>query len=132
MQYSGDISCPQCCQPQTIMHNYPFGKKRCLHCKTKFIFALNPYTLVFNTQIITTDSATVSKRFYLLLLERNMCHYCKKYIELNNATIDHIIPSSKNGSNRIMNCVISCEKCNNNKSSIPYLDFVKYTDIMDV
>lgn len=32
-------------------------------------------------------------------------------------TIDHILPKSRGGINHIDNCIIACEKCNNEKAS---------------
>jgi len=40
------------------------------------------------------------------------CVYCGKLLNKHNATVDHIIPSSKGGRNTWKNTVASCHKCN--------------------
>lgn len=53
------------------------------------------------------------KRKEELLKQSNVCFYCgkKKYL-----TIDHVIPKSKDGSNKIENLVLACKTCNVKKA----------------
>jgi hypothetical protein len=42
------------------------------------------------------------------------------------ATLDHVIPRSKKGSNDITNTVICCQRCNGLKGNISYEIFVEF------
>lgn len=46
-----------------------------------------------------------------------ICAICGKPVELNNFTIDHIVPLSRGGSNEIKNLQIACHDCNELKSN---------------
>lgn len=52
-----------------------------------------------------------------------MCETCgRRMNEIRNdplqATIDHVIPSSKGGKSSVENCKLVCKDCNNRKSDI--------------
>lgn len=55
---------------------------------------------------------------FLIKRDGANCFYCKSPIALiptsthRYATIDHVIPKSKNGSNKLHNLVIACADCN--------------------
>lgn len=62
------------------------------------------------------------------------CHYCRKQTRLNfttsvnapdHATLDHVVPKSKGGTNDRSNLVLACNACNNAKSDRSYDDFVE-------
>lgn len=40
------------------------------------------------------------------------CKHCRKVLCFDEATVDHVVPRSKGGSNRIENLAISCLECN--------------------
>jgi 5-methylcytosine-specific restriction endonuclease McrA len=44
------------------------------------------------------------------------CHYCGVRQKLRRLTIDHVIPSSRGGSNTLTNLVLACEACNHAKA----------------
>lgn len=52
------------------------------------------------------------------------CVYCKKPLELKEATKDHVIPKSKGGASGQHNIVISCEPCNHRKANKPLNKFL--------
>lgn len=59
---------------------------------------------------------------YLLEKYGYQCVYCgAKGVPL---TVDHVIPTSRNGSNRVSNLVIACFKCNQAKNNRPLEEFV--------
>ncbi|MEO5350687.1 MAG: RNA-guided endonuclease IscB [Magnetococcus sp. YQC-3] len=62
-------------------------------------------------------------REYLLEKFDRTCVYCNaKNIPLQ---VEHVIPKSKGGTNRLSNLVISCIKCNQSKSNLDLKDFLK-------
>jgi len=63
----------------------------------------------------------------------NVCHYCRKQTRLNfigpvcdhdHATLDHVVPKSKGGTNERSNLVLACNACNNAKGDRSYEDFL--------
>lgn len=63
------------------------------------------------------------KHFYLL--QRGICHYCHQETAYEDWTIDHIVPLSKDGSNRLENKVGCCTWCNNHKGSKSVEEFTE-------
>ena len=71
----------------------------------------------------------VSHETRLLVFERDAwkCHYCGctvlllagRYKNLR-ATVDHIVPKAKGGSNRAENLITACEPCNQAKGDGPW------------
>lgn len=49
--------------------------------------------------------------------DRGLCFYCGCAVTHNDPerTLDHVIPKSKGGSNRMWNLVLSCKSCNKKK-----------------
>ena len=45
------------------------------------------------------------------------CQYCEKKITLSDATVDHVVPKSKGGTNNWENVTLSCSKCNQKKGN---------------
>ena len=52
------------------------------------------------------------------------CVYCGSGLEIDNLTIDHVIPASAGGATNLLNCVASCRRCNQKKASRPLHDFI--------
>ena len=60
---------------------------------------------------------------YLLEKFDRKCVYCgRSGVPLN---VEHIVPKSRGGSNRVLNLAIACVKCNQKKSSKPVEEFLK-------
>lgn len=48
------------------------------------------------------------------------CHWCRADLEFEAATVDHLLPLSRGGSNRDDNLVLACEPCNRaRRDSLP-------------
>lgn len=47
-----------------------------------------------------------------LLAVDSRCHWCRVRLYSHTATIDHLVPSSKGGSDEPDNLVLACERCN--------------------
>lgn len=71
----------------------------------------------------------VSRRELLYCQQSAMCHYCNGYTPFNTWTIDHLIPTSRGGSQIPSNLVGSCLACNNSKGPLTYVEFME-TDFM--
>jgi CRISPR/Cas system Type II protein with McrA/HNH and RuvC-like nuclease domain len=56
-------------------------------------------------------------KLYIYNRDKRECYFCKKPLELDQITLDHYFPRSKKGTMDIFNLVISCKKCNKQKSS---------------
>jgi len=46
------------------------------------------------------------------------CVYCGKLLDTTSATIDHVIPLSRGGTNTIGNRVYACVECNSSKADM--------------
>tara|TARA_R110000824_G_C15204370_1_gene676002 strand:- start:1972 stop:2562 length:591 start_codon:yes stop_codon:yes gene_type:complete len=51
----------------------------------------------------------------IVLRDHNTCQYCHSMISLEKASIDHVLPRSRNGQHVWTNVVTSCVKCNQAK-----------------
>ena len=52
------------------------------------------------------------------------CVYCGSGLELDDFTIDHVIPASAGGATNLLNCVAACRRCNQRKANRPLHDFI--------
>jgi len=83
----------------------------------------NSREVVCNSCIPTTDvEINDYKVLRKVVLERDcyICHYCNK----SGSTIDHKIPVAEGGKQSPANCVCCCEKCNQEKGSLTYEDYI--------
>lgn len=53
----------------------------------------------------------------------NRCWYCGCRVTVENRSIDHVTPLSRNGSNARENKVIACRPCNHNKAALSVDDY---------
>lgn len=52
------------------------------------------------------------------LFERSQrCHWCSKWLTLQTATVDHVIPLSRGGLNNMNNYVLACQPCNHGRGN---------------
>lgn len=57
--------------------------------------------------------------------EYKYCYYClRPFSSILKRTIDHVVPTSKGGTNCISNKVNSCQDCNAWKSDLSILEFL--------
>jgi 5-methylcytosine-specific restriction endonuclease McrA len=52
------------------------------------------------------------------------CHYCYIQLEPDDATVDHLVPKSRGGTNDRSNLVLSCKRCNEEKSNLTDSEYV--------
>jgi len=51
-----------------------------------------------------------------LIVSDSCCYYCGYSLTLNDSTLDHVLPVSKGGTNRLDNLVLACYECNQEKA----------------
>lgn len=49
--------------------------------------------------------------------DRGICSYCLEHISYDEATNDHLIPTSRGGKTTWENCTLACRPCNNEKGN---------------
>ena len=60
-----------------------------------------------------------------------ICPYCGGEFPLNKATIDHVIPASRQGSNEPYNLVWCCKRCNNEKGALTPEEYAIWKATLD-
>ena len=62
------------------------------------------------------------KKYKKLLVERDglRCHYCDYLMTYDEAQIDHVLATSRGGTDAPSNLVLACARCNSIKSSLCY------------
>lgn len=58
-----------------------------------------------------------TKRRQKLLEKDPHCFYCNCDLDLDNSTLDHLIPRASKGPNKVENIVLSCYTCNHRKGT---------------
>lgn len=46
------------------------------------------------------------------------CHYCRRRLTIDSATLDHVIPRAKGGTWNNTNLVLACRDCNKRKADM--------------
>ena len=64
-------------------------------------------------------------RNYLLEKHRRKCFYCGKTV--SSFEVEHMLPKSRGGSNRIDNLTLSCHDCNEKKGTLTAEEFIQQT-----
>lgn len=59
------------------------------------------------------------------LTRKCMCFYCKRNFHKSILTLDHKIPKSRGGSNKLQNLVAACKQCNNKKGSMTHFEYLE-------
>lgn len=67
------------------------------------------------TQMKRTSKAQIKAR---LIKRGSRCHWCGTGLCYKTATLDHVRPKSKGGTNRPENLVLSCFACNQEKGNL--------------
>jgi 5-methylcytosine-specific restriction endonuclease McrA len=49
--------------------------------------------------------------------QKGLCNWCKQKVKEKEATIDHLVPRSRGGSNKRENLVMSCIDCNSKRGN---------------
>ena len=51
-----------------------------------------------------------------LMRRARMCHWCNTPLDMANATIDHVVPLARGGTNQRDNLVLACRPCNSSRA----------------
>ena len=91
----------------------------------------DPSTMVAACVLGTFGVSHPARLLWKRTLRRNVwracsghCVYCGSGLELDDFTIDHVIPVSAGGATNLMNCVAACRRCNQRKANRPLHDFI--------
>ena len=77
---------------------------------------------------LITMTSSESKRLWRRAIKEHFncqCVYCGGFYELHNLTIDHVRPKSKGGQSITRNVVPSCTRCNQEKGSLDWLNWMR-------
>ena len=55
-------------------------------------------------------------RWWREKLQKGVCYHCGQKFPLKNLTMDHLVPLVRGGKTGRNNAVVSCKKCNSEKS----------------
>ncbi|HBM16847.1 MAG TPA: HNH endonuclease [Lentisphaeria bacterium] len=58
------------------------------------------------------------------LLQKGICHYCRKKFTPEELTMDHVVPLSRGGKSSRGNIVLCCKECNNNKKYLTPVELI--------
>lgn len=67
-----------------------------------------------------------SEKKAILAKSKGRCARCGKELDISSMTIEHVIPLSKGGENRVSNLVALCEDCNKSKGNAVVLPVYYY------
>ena len=91
----------------------------------KYTHHIRTPSTTFELPAVVVLRRIVRFRFYEVLCNRenviwrddHTCQYCGKEFPFVELTLDHVIPSSRGGTNEWDNLVASCKKCNQRKGN---------------
>lgn len=86
-----------------------------------------PNHYIFNLITMTSPEAKRVWRRAIKEHFRSTCVYCGNYYELQELTLDHVHPKCKGGATVTKNLVACCKKCNHQKGSSNWLDWMRQT-----
>ena len=77
---------------------------------------------------LITMTSPEAKRLWRRAIKEHFnctCVYCGKNYELHELTLDHVQPRSKGGQDLTTNVVCACQKCNQDKGSRNWLQWMR-------
>lgn len=74
-----------------------------------------PSVIVMKSSKVRKINSVRFSRKNVWLRDEGSCQYCNDSVNVNDFTIDHVIPKSRGGKTTWENVVISCYKCNQAK-----------------
>lgn len=71
-----------------------------------------------------TKDARYQKRQLFGNRKRRPCTYCGIVLTVETATVDHVVPVSKGGYQKLANVTLACSRCNQRKRSMSREAFI--------
>ena len=65
------------------------------------------------------------RRLVILARDRNACVYCTAALSEDTFVLDHLLPVARGGTNRKHNLVAACELCNQRRSELEPIQFLR-------
>ena len=72
----------------------------------------------------TNENLTISSK-NIFMRDNFVCQWCGKKLTASSATVDHVFPMSRGGTNTWRNVVTCCFKCNNDKNNLTGTEYTK-------
>lgn len=76
---------------------------------------LIPRTMVLREYVKVPLRTAKPSRRSIFARDNYTCVYCKRQLNGDELSIDHVIPRSRGGPNTVENLATACKKCNNKK-----------------
>ena len=93
----------------------PYGHEEFYRIPTSRGYYDLPTAIVLSKYVrVPYKKATLSRR-NLMKRDGSKCQYCGCKLNIDNETIDHVVPTSKGGKHRWENVVACCKPCNARK-----------------
>jgi len=99
-----------------------------------FNFSQTTFSFIKRSQVSGTKIAG-QKRKLFNGRQKAPCFYCGRLLIFKKATMDHVVPRSFGGSNRLENLLIACKKCNGarqNMSFDKWMDKLGMANLIDL
>lgn len=84
-----------------------------------------PTALVLGSYVRVPRRAVAVNRVNVLKRDGYVCQYCGKALTATSGTVDHIVPTCRNGKHSWLNVAAACIHCNNKKDSLTAVEFEK-------
>ena len=62
---------------------------------------------------------------------KRICYFCNKKLSKKNSTVEHLLPSSRGGSNDESNLAIACAPCNAEKDNLTVQEYEVYKNLVE-
>ncbi|MDH4321365.1 MAG: HNH endonuclease [Desulfobulbaceae bacterium] len=70
-------------------------------------------------------------RWWKQKIAQRRCHYCGRETEMEELTMDHIVPLARGGRSAKNNLVPACKECNNLKKTLLPMEWQEYMDRLE-
>lgn len=76
-----------------------------------------PSAIILNTYVKLPYKVASLTRKNIVKRDSHTCQYCDTHLEKTEATIDHVMPTSRGGKHEWKNVVACCRRCNAKKAN---------------
>ncbi len=86
----------------------------------------------YNQKKAEQDRRPENAKSLLIVMQKNECYYCHKFITHKTATIDHMQPIQRGGSYDFENLCAACKKCNDEKCSMTVAEYYLFVQSKEI